>query len=91
MSPYYCLIYNGIFRSNGFYRNVGTQLVVQLPKSTISNIVNEVAQVIASSTKEYIKFPTIEEQNVTAAHFAEHFKFPGVIGVAGMCIFSFQR
>ena len=51
---------------------------------------NEVAQVIASSTKEYIKFPTIEEQNVTAAHFAEHFKFPGVIGVAGMCIFSFQ-
>ena len=42
------------------------------------------AKVIASSSHEYIKFPSLDEQNVIAAHFAEDFGFPGCVGVAGM-------
>ena len=65
---------------------MATQFCVQLPVSTIGDVVNDVAKVIASTTHEYIKFPDLDEQNLIAAHFAEEFGFPGCVGVAGMSL-----
>ena len=64
-------------RSNSFYRCVSTQRVVDLPPSSVCRVVNAVAKVIANRSDEYIKIPTLDEQNQTADRIFKEFKIPG--------------
>ena len=61
-------------------------MTVQLPVSTIENVVNDVAKIIANQSSKYLKFPSIEEQHQIAARFAADHDFPGgCIGVIDGC------
>ena len=64
-------------KSNEFLRDLSTQAVVQLPISNVHRIVNSVAMDIASYSHTYIAYPTVEEQNITAARILEKYGFPG--------------
>ena len=77
-------------RSNGFYRSVATQFVVQLSKRAVGRIVNFTARVIANAMSAYVKFHTIDEQNEIAARFGEEYNFSGCIGIAGMYVRNFH-
>ena len=68
-------------KSNSFLRNVSTQVVVQLPISIVHEIVNSVANDIASCFSEWIVYPTAEEQNIAAARILEKYGFPGKIRI----------
>ena len=60
-------------------------MTVQLPVSTIENVVNDVAKQIANQSSAYLKFPTVQEQHHNASVFSDEFKFPGIIGVIDGC------
>ena len=64
-------------RSNEFYRSVSTQGIIQLPKSEVGIIVNEVAIAIASYSSTYIKVPSPEEQIIISSRIMEKYDFPG--------------
>ena len=64
-------------KSNGFLKDVVTQTVVQLPISNVHRIVNSVASDIASYSRTYIVYPTVEEQRIAAARILEKYGFPG--------------
>ena len=59
-------------------------MTVQLPVSTVENVVNDVAKAIAGQSSSYLKFPTVQEQHDIASRFSDEHKFPGIIGVIGM-------
>ena len=61
-------------------------MTVQLPVSTIENVVNDVAKAIAGQSSTYLKFPSVEEQHQIASSFSDEFNFPGVIGIIGTYI-----
>ena len=64
-------------KSNAFLRDVATFTCVQLPITTVNQIVNSVAKDIAFYSRTYIVYPTIEEQNIAAARVLEKHSFPG--------------
>ena len=64
-------------KSNAFMRDVVTFTCVQLPITTVNQIVNSVAKDIAFYTRTYVVYPTIEEQNIAAARVLEKYNFPG--------------
>ena len=66
-------------KSNSFLRVLGTQACVQLPVATCHEIVNSVAMDIASYTRAYIVYPTVEEQTVIAARILDKYGFPGSV------------
>ena len=67
--------------SNSFYRCVSTQCVVAVPESTVCRTVNQVAKIIASKMKTYVKLPNIEEQNQIASRIFDQYGFPGIFHV----------
>ena len=71
------IVFMHYVRSNGFVSDVSTQMFVQLPTSTVEDIVNSVANDIAFYSRTYIVYPSVEEQNIIAARILEKFKFPG--------------
>ena len=70
-------------RSNSFYRNESDITYIQLPKSTICDVLNQTAKDIASFSSTYIVFPDEEEKEVIANFFLENFRFPGCVGIFG--------
>ena len=64
-------------KSNGFLRDVSVDVSVQMPISTVHEIVNSVAKDIASYFHTYIVYPSVEEQNIAAARILEKYGFPG--------------
>ena len=70
-------------RSNSFYRVESDIAFIQLPTSTICEVVNQTARDIASFSSKYIAFPDEEEKEVISSYFLENFKFPGCCGIFG--------
>ena len=64
-------------KSNAFLRDMVAFTCVQLPITSIHEIVNSVAKDIAFYSRTYIVYPTIEEQNIAAARVLEKYNFPG--------------
>ena len=60
-------------------------MTIQLPVSTIENVVNDVAKQIANQSSAYLKFPSVQEQEQIASAFSEEHNFPGVIGIIDGC------
>ena len=79
------IVFMHYVRSNGFLSDVSTQSFVQLPTSTVHQIVNSVAKDIASYSRTYIVYPNIEEQNITAARILAKYNFPGCSKVLDGC------
>ena len=50
-------------------------MTIQLPVSTIENVVNDVAKQIAKQSSAYLKFPSVQEQDEIASAFSEEFNF----------------
>ena len=75
------IIFMQYLRSNSFYRCVSTQCVVAVPESTVCRTVNQVAKIIASKMKTYVKLPNIEEQNQIASRIFDQYGFPGIFHV----------
>ena len=76
-------VYLHYLRSNSYYRVESDIAYIQLPKSTIGDILNQTAKDIASYSSTYIVFPDEEEKEVISNFFLENFKFPGCVGIFG--------
>ena len=70
-------------RSCDFYRVESDITYIQLPKSTICDVVNQTAKDIASFSSTFIPFPDEEGKKVIASYFLENFNFPGCVGILG--------
>ena len=70
-------------RSNDFYRVESDIAYLQLPQSTICDVVNQTAKDIASFHSQYIVFPDEGEKEVISSFFLEKFDFPGCVGIFG--------
>ena len=79
------IVFMHYVRSNGFVSDVSTQMFVQLPTSTVEDIVNSVAKDIAFYSRNYIVYPTVEEQNIIAARILEKYHFPGCSKILDGC------
>ena len=79
------IVFMQYIKSNEFLRNMTTQSIVQLPISTVGEIVNNVATDIASFSQEYIAYPSAQEQNVTAARILEKHGMPGNPSIMDGC------
>ena len=79
------IVFMQYVKSNEFLRSVTTQNIVQLPISTVGEIVNNVATDIASFSQEYIAYPSQQEQNVIAARMLEKYGMPGCPSIMDGC------
>ena len=76
-------VFSHYLRSNDFYRVESDIAFIQLPKSTICEVVNQTARDVASFSSKYIVFPDEEEKEVISNYFLENFDFPGCVGIFG--------
>ena len=76
-------VYLHYLRSNSFYRVESDVTYIQLPLSTICEVVTQTAKDIASFYSKYIVFPDEEEKEVISNYFLENFDFPGCVGIFG--------
>ena len=85
------LVFLDYVRGNSLQRVVGKASHTRIHQSTVSRVIEEVADALNEHFQEYIVMPNEEEKDEIAAQFASRDNFPGVMGCIDGCQIQIRK